>query len=220
MRAAVLTGADLAFEAETHTYRRPDGVIVPSVTQILRAVGISADFEHLKSLSGRLGDRIDYRRDLGTAVHADCHAFDDDDIVWGNVHPDVAPFVEAWAAFLENTGLVPSTRERRLFHAGLGVCGTLDGIFSRFPAPEHRILIDIKIGDPRDAGADVQTAAYQLLWDEEHPGEPIAERWSVQLTPELGVPYRIHPYTDWTDAAAFRACVCVYQRQAARRTAR
>lgn len=211
------TSSDLQFTAEDHAYRLPDGRRIPSVTQILRAVGVSTDFDELRASSSRLAERIDYRRDLGVAVHADAHAFDDDDLEWDTVDPDVLPFLEAWSVFRENTGLVPITRERRLYHPGLGVCGTLDGIFYRERAPDRRVLVDLKCGDPEAAAARYQTALYQLLWEAEHPNEPIAERWSVQLTPTLAVPYRITAYADWTDLATARAIVTTYFAQAARR---
>jgi len=218
--ASVLTGADLQFDASTHIYRRPDGVVVPSVTQVLRAVGVSTDFDALKGMSERLGLAIDSARDLGVAVHADAHAFDDDDLDWDTVDARVSPYIEAWSCFRENTQLTPITRERRLYHPGLCVSGTLDAILIRPCDTTRRILVDIKTGDPDSVGARYQTAGYQLLWDAEHPDEPIAERWSVELTPERTVPYRITRYDDWTDAGSFRAFVTTYHCQAARRKAR
>lgn len=214
-----MTGAALAFDPAMHVYTRPDGSRVPSVTQVLRAVGVSVDFEGLKASSSRLAERIDYRRDLGTAVHADAHAFDDGDLVWESVHPDVRPYLDAWLVFRTASGLEPLTRERRVYDPALGVCGTLDGIFRR-PETATRALIDIKIGDPEDAGARYQLAGYQLLWEREHPDQPIDERWSVQLTPELAIPYRITKYPDWRDGAVFRALVTTYYAQAARRAKR
>lgn len=215
--AVCYSGADLLFTAAPHEYRLPDGRHVPSVTQILKAVGVSVDFDALAGMSARHGDAIEQARALGTAVHADAHAYDDNDLEWSTVHPDVLPYLYAWATCRENLGLVPLQRERRLYSPTLGVCGTLDAVCCRPARVEHLILIDVKCGDPESAGAQFQTAGYALLWDEEHPDQPIGERWSVELTPGTTIPYRVHPYTDWNDRAAFRAFVTTFYHQAARR---
>jgi hypothetical protein len=223
MHTTAWTGGDLIFNAELHEYRLPlDGRIVPNVTSILRATGMSTDFEAIKAQSAARAERIDYRRDLGTAVHADCHAFDDDDLVWDSINPDVLPYLEAWAVFRENTKLTPTQRERRVFHPLYYYCGTLDGIFL---LPNGlRVLGDIKIGDPEDAAADLQTAAYAAAHLVEHPHEPIDERWSIQLTPDKGIPYRITNYTArpeaWQDFAKFQACLTVFAEQQRRRNRR
>ena len=212
----IVTGADLSMD-DRHVYRLPDGAVIPSVTQILRAVGVSTDFDALRAMSDRMAIAIEEARALGTVVHMDCHAADDDAIAWETVDPRSLPYVEAWMVFRENTRLVPVSRERRLYHPGLRACGTLDAILCLPENPARRILADIKTGDPESAGARYQTAGYQLLWEAEHPDEPIAERWSVELTPEHGIPYRITRYDDWTDAASFRAFVTTYYAQAERR---
>lgn len=216
----VWTGRDLLFNADLHEYRLPlDGRVVPNVTTILRATGMSTDFAALAGISATLGDRIDFRRALGTAAHADCHALDDGDLDVATVHPDVWPYVQAWASFKTNTGLVPMARERRVFHPALFYCGTLDGIF--LLPNGRRVLGDIKIGDPDDAAADLQTAAYEAAYMAEHPDEIIDERWSIRLCPDKGVPYRITNYStranSWEHFRLFSACVSVYAEQQARR---
>lgn len=211
-----MTSAALAFDPTFHEYRLPDGRQVPSVTQILSAVGVSTDFEGLMAMSAEMSRQIEARRQLGTAVHIDCHAYDDDDLVWETVDPRVLPFVRAWETFRINTGLTPLTRERKVFNPTHFYCGTLDGIF--LDPRERRVLVDIKIGDPEDAGGRFQTAAYEAAFAAEHPDEPINERWCVQLVPERkGMPYRVTPYTDWRDFPAFAAFVTTYVNQSARR---
>lgn len=219
---ATLTAAVLTFEPSSHVYALPDGRVVPSVTQVLKATGVSVDFDELTGLSTRMADQIAYRRDLGTAVHADCHSFDDKAIDWTTVDERVKPYILAWQICRENLGLEPLTRERRVFIPDLFVCGTLDGIFVR-AGSRRRILIDLKIGDPEDAGAKFQTAGYELGWLAEHPDESIAERWSIRLCPDLEVPYRVTNYTAepraWEHTATFRAICTTYWAQAARRRA-
>lgn len=214
MNVAPITAADLTFDPVAHEYRRPDGIVVPSVTQILSGVGISVDFDELAGMSHRVGQAIDLKRDIGTALHADAHAFDDDDLDWSTVDPRVEPYLRAWATFREHTGLVPTTRERRVYHPTFDYAGTLDGIF-RHPTGRF-VLVDVKTGDPDDSGCQYQTAAYAAAYNVERP-DPIAERWGVRLDPTRAIPYRIHQYTDWQDFATFQAFLTTYHHQAARR---
>lgn len=206
-----MTGAALLFNAERHEYRRPDrDVVVPSVTQILRACGISTDFEALPNQ-----DAIARKRDIGTAVHADAHAYDDDDLDRATVHPDVEPYLAAWVTFRLNTGITPVARERRLFHDAMNYAGTMDGIFRTRDG--QKVLIDIKTGDPESAGARYQLAAYLLAYLVEHPDADLIERWSVQLTPGHRMPYRVTRYDDWRDVETWRAIVATYYAQPERR---
>lgn len=207
--------ADIQFDSAGHIYTLPDGRVVPSVTEILGAVGVATNFEELGAMSAKAASDIDHKRALGSALHLDAHAFDDNDLDWNTVHPDVLPYLEAWVTVRQNKGLIPLTRERRVFHPVHFYSGTLDGIFIT-PAG-RRILVDIKTGDPEDGGCRFQTAAYDAAYRFEHPDEQIHERWAVQLVPGLAVPYRITPYTAWRDFAAFQAFCTTYHHQAARR---
>lgn len=211
----LVTGADLVFYADGHEYWTPPGRIgghqVVNVTTILRATGISEDFDAVERMRPGV---VTFARDLGTAVHADCHALDDDDLDWTTVDDRVTPYVQAWATWRENYAATPLQRERRVYHPTFGYCGTLDGIFA---IGGKQVLVDMKTGDPESAGAQFQTAAYEAAYLAEHPGERIDERWSVQLTPESAVPYRITPYRDWADFRKFTAFLTTYWEQAARR---
>jgi hypothetical protein len=216
--ATGFTAADVTFEPALHEYRLPTGQRLPSVTEILQSVGVSTDFDALRLGSTRIRQAIDLKRDIGTALHVDAHAYDDDDLLWESVDPRVEPYLRAWATFRENTGAKPLTRERLVYHALFGYAGTLDGIFL---LPNGRIvLIDIKTGDPEDSGCAYQTAAYLDAFKAEHPEQLVHERWAVRLTPDHAVPYRITPYADWQDFKRFQAFLTTYACQADRRTDR
>lgn len=214
------SAADITFDAAGHTYRRADGVEVPSVTEILRATGVSTDFTELRETIGRRrAEGVDLKRDIGKALHADAHAYDDNDLDWSTVDERVKPYLEAWAVFRSNTGAEPLTRERIVYHAGLEYVGTLDGIFRlpgvRLLGAARKVLIDIKTGDPEDSGCQFQTAGYVEAY--ECGAMSRIDRWGVQLVPDRRVPYLIEPYTDWRDFQKFQAFVTTYQHQAARR---
>jgi hypothetical protein len=208
----------VTFDPVAHRYTLlPAETRLPSVTDILRETGISTNFEALAHLGAQTAADIEAKRDLGRVVHADAHAFDDDDLDWATVDPRVRPYLEAWATFRANQQLTPVARERLVYHPGLGYAGTLDGIFTR-RTDGRTVLVDIKLGDPEDAGGRYQTAAYQLAYCAERPGVVIHERLCVWLRPDLGVPYRVFPYTDWRDLQVWPAIVTTYFcGQAARR---
>lgn len=206
--AKLYTSADLAFDPVAHVYTLPDGRQVPSVTQVLKSCGVSTDYDALGELVGH--DMLEYRRAVGTAVHADLHADDDGVLDEDTVHPDVRPYLDAWRTFRHYTHVVPVARERRVFDPTRFYCGTLDGVFL---APTGRyVLVDIKTGDPQASRADLQTAAYVAAWAREHP-EPISERWAVHLTPGHTVPYRITAYREWRDFQVFAAMVVTFHQQ-------
>lgn len=207
----MICSSDLTFVESPNGYHLPDGRRVPSVTEILRATGVSEDFSHVKP------EDLEFRRILGTAVHWACHAFDDDDLDFESLDPRVQPYVlDAWSAWRINFGAMPVQRERRVYHPVRFYAGTLDGIFELRTGT--RVLVDIKCGDPWDAAAQFQTAAYEAAYRLEHPDERIIdERLAVQLCPELTVPYRVTAYRDWTDFRKFEAFCVTYWEQAARR---
>jgi hypothetical protein len=210
----MITADSLAFDPIAHRYTLPDGRVVPSVTQILAATGIAVDFESRMTQYQGLREVIEQRRGIGTAVHADCHAWDDNDLDLLDVHPDVRPFLNAWITFRTNSGFTPERRERLVYHAGLGYAGTLDAV-GLIPSG-RRILVDIATGDPKHSAKQFQTAAYAAAYTE----NPIDERWAVQLTPDSGIPYRIHVYSDWSDFSKFSAFCTTYHHQACRRIER
>lgn len=211
----------LHFDPLTHRSTRSDGSEVPHVTAVLAAVGVATDFEDLAALSPRLEARIEERCLLGSVVHADCHAYDDDDLEWGSLDPRSSPFVEAWATCRRNLGLLPVQRERRIFHPVHNYTGILDGIFATPGTNNKRVLLDLKLGDPNNAAAEFQTAAYEAAWALERPYEPINERWAVQLVPDRTVPYIVTNYSArhdaWQDFQKFLAFLTTYNNQAGRR---
>lgn len=215
----------IAYDPDTHTSKAPDGRDVPHVTAVLAATGIATDFEMLASMSEEMGVTIEEARLLGTAVHADTHAYDDGTLDWGHVHPRVLPYVEAWATFCAHKRVRPLARERRLFHPLDWWTGIMDGVFD---VGGDIVLLDEKTGDPESSGARWQIAAYEAGYewqraaDQAFAGLPKVERrWAVRLDPHLRVPYRVTDYTDepdaWRHYAAFQAFLTTYRHQAVRR---
>jgi hypothetical protein len=215
---------DIAFDAETHTSRLPDGTDVPHVTAVLAGVGVSRDIEELTGISRRVAENVALATQRGSAVHADCHAYDDDDLDWETVDPRVLPFLDAWVTCCRDLGLTPlaHARERRLYHWILHYVGRMDGVFLRMLfSMAVRILADLKTADPEDSACQFQTAAYEAAWMLMHPDQPIDQRWAIWLRPERRVPYTIVNYSArpdaWQDFQKFQAFLTTYNNQACRR---
>lgn len=222
--SSMLTAADLRFDPETHTTLAPDGRLVPHVTEVLGAVGVATDFDELIETSPRLAGAIEHARARGTAVHADCHAYDDDDLVVDSMDPRIRPYVlDAWAPCRAALGLVPvlHARERQVFDPANWFTGIMDGIFKRPALGDWFVLVDVKTGDPDDAAAHLQTAAYETAARATFPGQRIHERWAIQLMPGRRVPWRVTNYSHRADAyqdgSKWLACLCTYNEQPGRR---
>ena len=211
-RSSVWTLDDVAYDPATHTSKLPGGQDVPHVTGVLRALGISEGFAHVDPrVIAQAGAR-------GTAVHADCHAYDDDDLDWDVVDDRVRPYVEAWATFRLHKQLVPESRERRLYHPTYNYTGIMDGIFT------GGVQVDIKTGNPENSAGHLQTAAYACAYNYKlHVPRRCSGRLAVWLRPERRVPYTIYDYGKRPDGrldeSTWFACLTAYAQQAVRRPA-
>lgn len=208
----------VAFEATGHVYTRiSTGREVDGVTRVLRATGVSADFDRIGRSSGRLADQFAAARTLGTIVHALTHAYDTEDLVLESVREEYRPWLNAWAMFRTYYQLHPIARECVVFHPRYSYAGTLDGLFTN-PSGSV-ILLDLKTGDPASAGTRYQLAAYEAA---QTIVPVVHERWAVQLDPALAVPYRVHAYTadEFRDDFKYFLCfLTTYRHQLARRDA-
>jgi hypothetical protein len=185
----------LTFDAESHTYRYA-GAIIPSVTQILEAEGIS-DFSMVPSEALRIA------QERGTAVHQATEYLDQDRLDWESVDPSLLGYLEAWERFKDDCEVTILEIETRVY-SELGYAGTLDRIVE---LGARKVLIDIKSGAPTRA-AKIQTAAYQFA----HPDrDRIDYRAAVQLSADGK--YKLHPYHGdliW-DFSVFSAALTLYQ---------
>jgi hypothetical protein len=216
---ATLTVDDIIYDPLNHTSKLSDGRSVPHVTTVLGATGVATNFAELAGVSSYVGENIEHARLRGQAVHADCHAYDDGELIMSTVHHAVRPYVEAWAFFRSQMGIEPEARERRLFHPVYFYTGIMDGIFWR--GGKQHVLIDIKTGDPEDSACHLQTAAYEAAWRSATGITHAIERWGVHLTPKNRIPYRIKDYSGREDGprdhGKWLACLCVYNEQRGRR---
>lgn len=124
----------LHFDEASHTYAH-DGVRVPSVTQILEAVGI-VDYSHLPPETREMA--LERGRVVHLYTQYDDQAALDDSLV----DPHIAPYLAAWRRFRRECRFVPTEIERRLYNAKFGYAGTLDRV--GYMPVYRRVLLDIK----------------------------------------------------------------------------
>lgn len=208
----------LRFDAVAHRYT-VGALALPSVTQILKRVGISRPWDDVPV------DVLAAKRALGQAVHAAAHYYDEGTLEAGSVHEKVEPYLQAWIDFRERTGFTPALLETPLQHSGLLIGGTIDraGYFAKFEDADPRDLhtVDLKCGNPVDAGAQWQTAAYaEMLSVSLAPTSAFHQplklrmlpRYSVQLLPNGKA--KLHAYRDTLqDWLEFSAFVTTFRRQ-------
>lgn len=183
----------LEFDEPSHTYR-VGGLVVPSVTQVLRP---------LIDLSGIPPAVLEAKRDLGTRVHAACQFDAEGDLDEATVEDDVAPYLEAWRRFLADTGAVVMASERRVFHTLYRYAGTLDLelVIARTPW-----IVDIKTSIATPLSTGPQTAAYLSA----RKGVVTnMRRAALRLRPDAT--YRFDQLQDADDWSVFLACLTLHR---------
>ena len=189
----------LEFDSATHTYRL-DGVVVPSVTEVLKVSGL---YNH----AGVLPDVLEAAGARGHVVHEMLAWYDQDDLDETTLDAKWAAYLNGWKAFRADTKFAPAAIEERCVsatqphYAGtLDRTGTAEGV--------SLAVVDIKTG--RAQGADVvQVAAYLGLL----PAESRPVGWLVYLHPALARGYKLLPLSieqAWQGKVVFNHALAVF----------
>jgi len=206
----------LAFNPTTHEYR-VDGVLMPSVTQLLDDAGLTPDYSVVPA------PVLEHARKRGIHIDACCDLLDVDDLDWRSVHPEALPYVEAWLRFREYEGFTPIASQVPLFHPVYGYAGTSDCVGL---LPGNRpVVVERKATAKMAATYALQTAGYAL------DGMYCAPAGGGALAPvpwgppaRLGVhlkrngSYELVPYDDPEDLSAFLGVVALGRWRGARRS--
>lgn len=182
----------LTFDSETHTYRVGDEII-PSVTQILKDIGL-IDTTHFKP----------EHSERGTTVHEATQFWDETGMEDDTIPEELLGYLEGWKKFREETGFTPSHIEQPLYSTQ-GYAGTVDRIGKTHKI--NPILLDIKSGPPQPWHR-LQLAAYALMVKSELR-IPIWECWGVHLKKDGK--YSVETYRSIDNSADWLAVLRVYQ---------
>jgi hypothetical protein len=150
----------IEFDESTHTYT-VDGVVYPSVTQVLHDMGLSTYYDS--------GD--DFYKERGQAVHKCCELIDSDTLDWSSVDPRITGYLDAYLAFKEETRWQFDHSEERLADDTYKFCGSPDRFWP---------LLDLKTTASR---FDLQLSAYAILL-QANGFKPGREAYFLQLKPD------------------------------------
>jgi len=189
----------LTFDAEKHEYTL-DGRPVPGVTTILsKAFG---DPWKLVPEASR-----QYALELGRAVHKWCELDDA-----GKITPENMPkgeqmcgYLNAWRKYkAENVAEIVAV-EQPVYSVRYQYAGTFDLV--AMMKDGKRGVIDRKTGLAFHPFYTLQTAAYQLAWEECNHPQKIHRRQTVLL--KADGTYKVEEHTDKTDRNNFLAALSV-----------
>lgn len=190
----------LTFDEERHEYRW-DGKRVPNVTSIIG---------HLTDYSRIPAEALERARLQGKAVHAmvdaDCKGTLVDIPEWMYGHFD------AWNKFKDDSGFECFASEERVFNKHLFYAGTLDlaGLLPKLKQSKAPAVIDVKRSFYAGPAIGLQTAGYLDAWNSAgQRGKSkltrLMERYALRL--DANGSYRLEPYKDRDDHAAFLGCL-------------
>lgn len=189
MLAGTIDYHDFVFEEDGHRYTTADGIVRPSITQILNRVGIY-DFSMVPA------EVLENARRRGSNVHKWCaeldiHGFVDE--TW--IADDEMGYFEAWIKFKRESGIVVRRVEFPLVRTvgRFVIAGTPDveGFIGR-----NLFVVERKACRVKHVGWALQTAMQEMLITGK-PRTGHMGRMSVQLKPDGN--YRTFTYDDPTD---------------------
>jgi len=182
----------LVFDQATHSYER-DGVRLPSVTQVLKSVGIIDPEKYAPGSAAR-----------GTAVHLACQYLDEGDLDESTIPTPLAGYLEAYRKFLADTGWKWTGIEQQMAHPTLAYAGTLDRI-----APD--LILDIKSGQP-EPSHKWQLAGYAMMF----PSPLKLTRFALYLASDGRYSIKEFPRQEYpSDATVFLSALNIAKAKAA-----
>lgn len=185
----------LSFNEDNHEYKL-DGLLIPSVTQIIQDAGlINLDWVNPELLAEKA--------DLGKKIHSTTELYDTGNLNAEELHPTLKSYLNSWVKFRTDYNFVPTEIELMLAHSLYRYAGRIDRIGF---VNKELTLIDIKSGSVQKTNA-LQTAAYAELFnqDKKKSGQ-IKNRLIVYLSPDG---YKIEGHTDANDRNVFFAALTI-----------
>lgn len=185
------------FDEATHIYKL-NGKILPSVTQIIAAAGLSnVNTEDPAVLAAGL---------FGKAVHKTCEYYDFGTLDIKTVDDAIIPYLDAWKKFLRENAVKIYSIERKLYHPSYRFAGTIDRVVSW---NDSLAILDIKSSASFPKYLGLQTGAYQMLWNCDNRFARAKQRRAVLLKPDGN--YSIDTQTKKTDANVFLSALTCYR---------
>lgn len=187
----------LTFDEKTHRYFM-NGRAALGVSQILELSGIS-NFQFVNK------DLLDRAQKFGTAAHSATVFSDRNTLDKSSLDAPLVPYLDAWKLFCAKEIHEILYIEEPVYSIRFGFAGMLDRI--ALDLKRRTTLVDIKTSKEFAPAVKLQTAGYQLAFEEMHKPFTIARRVGVILQ-EDGT-YYAEDFKDRSDRDDFLACARV-----------
>jgi hypothetical protein len=193
----------LDFKSEGHVYLW-DGEVVPSVSQILKKIGITRDYEQVD----------DFYRQRGTFVHQAIEYHIKHTLEESSLDPEnVLPYFLGYKKWTEKEMYVPRETELPLYSQKYGFAGTIDQTCIIENERDGEGICDIKVTESSDKAADLQLCAYAQLYYEAYG------RWpAFRMVLELHGDQSVKPIFYDTDPAIWGSVMELYNWKIKRRS--
>jgi len=191
--------SDLKFDEVKHQYTY-GGAPIPSVTQVLKGVGI-IDFSMVPAA------RLEAACLFGTAAHRATALSDKGTLDEEALDTNLRPYLDGWQLFCQEYGFVAEFIEEPMYSKIYRVAGTPDRI-GKWRIDESIVIPDIKTSFDFSPANAIQLAGYELIFKEQLKKKHKIKRLSILLNCE-GT-YKIQEYKDKNDTNIFIAALAVY----------
>ncbi len=185
----------LTFNAEKHEYRL-NGVVLPSITQVLRLAGL-VDFSKVPPTI------LKASQDFGTAAHVATQLYDLGTLDFATLDEALRPYLDNWIYFKEKYGFKPDIIEKPMASRIYRFAGTPDRLGT---INGKQVIVEIKTSYELSKANALQTAAQGILW-KENGGTNKYRRLAVLLTGEA-LP-QVEEYENRADEQKFLAALTV-----------
>lgn len=171
-----------SFDEENHIYRI-DGLIVPSVTQMLEDNGL-VDFSYV---SKKHKQALENARWKGLCYHKATEYRDEGILREATVSTSLVPLLEAWEKFLADYRVEILAVEYQNVSYKHSFGFTIDRIIRIHDGPNKRWLgkiaiLEIKTSSTIDKTVKYQLAGYQIGWNEHNPDKKAKLRLTFKPT--------------------------------------
>ena len=187
---------DLQFREDGHEYRL-NGVLVPSVTQVLKPI---TDYSHVDP------DQLERARQEGVAIHRMVELDARGRLAVSRLPEWIRPFYDGLQRCKRETGMVVFHSEHRVYHPVHRYAGTLD-LHCGFPLIDvPQSVTDVKRSFAMGRAIGPQTAAYLECLKATGQAKGSYRRFGLRFLPG---DYRLEPFEEPGDFAVFLSLLTI-----------
>lgn len=193
---------EFRFDEGTHTYTL-GGIVLPSVTQVLKFAGYYEGMQFIPA------DILRWKAKFGSSLHEITRKYDNGTLDWSRMNPAFRNRFEQYLQFCDDMGVEILDIEQPLYSERFMFAGKRDRtLLLHNSKRKGKTILDIKSGVDL-SGAELQTAGYQILENERYPDDRVIHRACLQLMEDgYRLVYHRNPYDEYrflNELAKYRA---------------